>query len=108
MFTEERYQYYRDALRGESMPLAFFELKAFDANVDYLRRLLQVAGARSSWAASRSAASRSCAASSITAAPISAISNYVGLDFEVNFYVGRLFRTGSPARTAGLCDHIKQ
>lgn len=43
-FTNDQYAYYRNALRGERLPLAFIDLGAFDANVDYVCSVIQGTG----------------------------------------------------------------
>jgi len=43
-FTDDQYFFYRNALRGERLPLAFIDLDAFDANVDYVRRVVEGTG----------------------------------------------------------------
>lgn len=43
-FTNEQYSFYRNALRGERLPLAFIDLEAFDANIDYVRSVVEGTG----------------------------------------------------------------
>ena len=40
MFTNEQYVFYRNAIRDERLPLAFVDLDAFDANIDYVRSII--------------------------------------------------------------------
>lgn len=44
MFRNEQYFAYRDALRGQRLPLAFVDLDAFDANADTVRRTVAATG----------------------------------------------------------------
>jgi D-serine deaminase-like pyridoxal phosphate-dependent protein len=43
-FTNERYESLREIFRGQRMPLAFVDLVAFDANIDYVAGLAQRTG----------------------------------------------------------------
>jgi D-serine deaminase-like pyridoxal phosphate-dependent protein len=44
MFKNEQYFEYRDAIHGERLPLAFIDLDALDANIDYVRRIVEGTG----------------------------------------------------------------
>jgi D-serine deaminase-like pyridoxal phosphate-dependent protein len=44
MFTNDQYTYYRKAIQGQRLPLAFVDLDAFDANIDYVRQIIEGTG----------------------------------------------------------------
>jgi D-serine deaminase-like pyridoxal phosphate-dependent protein len=44
MFTNQQYNTYRQAIREERLPLAFIDLEAFDANIDYVRGIIAGSG----------------------------------------------------------------
>ena len=44
LFNNDQYTYYRNALRNERLPLAFIDLDAFDANIDYVRKVVEGTG----------------------------------------------------------------
>lgn len=43
-FTNAQYASYRNILRGKRLPLAFVDLDAFDANIDYVRQVVEGTG----------------------------------------------------------------
>ncbi len=44
MFSNQQYATYRQAIRDERLPLAFIDLEAFDANIDYVRGIIAESG----------------------------------------------------------------
>ncbi len=44
MFTNAQYNSYRQAIRDQRLPLAFVDLEAFDANIAYVRSLIEGSG----------------------------------------------------------------
>ncbi len=44
LFSNEQYPKYKNALHGSRLPLAFIDLDAFDANIDYVRRVAEGTG----------------------------------------------------------------
>jgi len=43
-FSNDQYTHYKNALHGERLPLAFIDLDAFDANIDYIRGVITGTG----------------------------------------------------------------
>ena len=41
LFTNDQYTHYRNILYGERLPLAFVDLDAFDANIEYVRTIIE-------------------------------------------------------------------
>ncbi len=44
LFTNAQYLHYKKSLQGERLPLAFVDLEAFDANIDYVRKVVEGTG----------------------------------------------------------------
>jgi len=44
MFSNEKYLMYKQAIKGYPLPLAFVDLNEFDANVDYVRKIIENSG----------------------------------------------------------------
>jgi D-serine deaminase-like pyridoxal phosphate-dependent protein len=44
MFNNDQYTQYRNTLHGERLPLAFVDLDAFDANIEYVRQTVEGTG----------------------------------------------------------------
>ena len=44
MFNNDQYAYYRKSILGQRLPLAFVDLEAFDANIAYVRQIIEGTG----------------------------------------------------------------
>ncbi|MFO8193101.1 MAG: alanine racemase [Bacillota bacterium] len=44
MFSNEKYLMYRQLIKGHPLPLAFVDLDEFDANIDYIRTIIENSG----------------------------------------------------------------